>query len=210
MKENELTFATKKQRIALTLSMSVNFLTILGKIVLSIITRSGFLAVSALVTFLSLMTKLIAFFRLTGRANLSELKAFLLMALTISVGALCYATYMARLFFFPTIQSFDIYQGLAIAAFAFIDLGWALTNLIKEKKDGRLVMIGLRYGSLSNGLSAIVLAQIAILAFTNPGKDFSFDNALAGLLFGMVDLLIGVAMVIRYFKEKRNGGQNAC
>lgn len=192
----------KKERISLTLSMSVNALTFLGKIVLSILTYSGFLGVSALVTFLSLMTKLIAFLRLGGKTSLDEKKAFGMMTLTVSFGAVCYLAYMGRLFFFPKIDSYNIYEGIAIAAFAFADLGWAIHSLIQERKKNNLVMIGLKCGSLSNGLSAIVLAQIAILAFTNPGVDYSFYNAIGGMVFGGLDLIIGLSMAFLYFRER--------
>jgi hypothetical protein len=193
----------KKERIFLALSMGINAATFLGKIVLAILTSSGFLGVSALVTFLSLMTKLIAYLRLGGKGQLEERKAFGLMSLTVSFGAACYLAYMARLFYFPKIDSYNIYEGLAIAAFAFADLGWAIHSLIQERKKSNLVMIGLRCGSLSNGLPAIVLAQIAILAFTNPGVDYSFDNAIIGMLFGGADLLIGILMAVIYFRKRK-------
>jgi hypothetical protein len=196
--------AEKKERISLTLSMSVNGATFLGKIVLAILTSSGFLAVSALVTFLSLMTKLIAYLRLGEKSPLDERKAFGLMSLTVSFGAIAYLAYMARLFFFPRVDTYNLYEGLAIAAFAFADLIWAIRSLVKERKKNNLVMIGLKCGSLSNGLSAIVLAQIAILAFTNPGVDYSFDNALGGMVFGGADLLIGLLMVFIYFQKRKS------
>jgi hypothetical protein len=182
--------------------MGVNGVTFLGKIVLSILASSGFLAVSALVTFLSLMTKLIAYLRLGGKSRLAETQTFGLMSLTVSFGALCYLAYMARLFFFPKVDTYNLYEGLAIAVFAFADLIWAIRNLIQERKKNNLVMIGLKCGSLSNGLSAIVLAQIAILAFTNPGVDYSFDNAIGGMVFGGADLLIGLIMVLIYFRKR--------
>jgi|LAHS01.1.fsa_nt_gb hypothetical protein len=124
------------------------------------------------------------------------------MSLTVSFGAICYLAYTARLFYFPKIDAYTLYEGLAIAVFAFADLIWAIRNLIKEWKKNNLVMIGLKCGSLSNGLSAIVLAQIAIFAFTNPGVDYSFDNAIGGMVFGGMDLLIGLIMVIIYFRER--------
>jgi hypothetical protein len=111
---------------------------------------------------------------------------------------------MARLFFFPKVDTYNIYEGLAIAAFAFADLIWAIRSLVKERKKNNLVMIGLKCGSLSNGLSAIVLAQIAILAFTNPGVDYSFDNAIGGMVFGGADLLIGLLMVFIYFQKRKS------
>jgi hypothetical protein len=194
----------KKEKISLTLSMSVNGVTFLGKIVLAILSYSGFLGVSALVTFLSLMTKLIAYLRLQGKGHFDEMKAFGLMSLTISTGAICYLAYMARLFYFPKVDAYNIYEGLAIAAFAFADLGWAIHSLIQERKKNNLVMIGLKCGSLSNGLSAIVLAQIAILAFTNPGVDYSFYNAIGGMVFGGADLLIGILMAFIYFRKRRS------
>lgn len=198
----------KQQRFSLILSMSVNAITFVGKVVLAIFFSSGFLGVSAMVTFLSLMTKLIAYLRWSQKGSFSEEKAFGLMALTITAGAVCYLAYMPRLFFFPKVDSYDIYEGLAIAAFAFADLIWAIHSLIKERKKNNLVMIGLKCGSLSNGLSAIVLAQIAILAFTNPGVDYSFDNALAGMVFGSLDLLIGLGMVLTYSRKRKNPTPN--
>ena len=125
------------------------------------------------------------------------------MALTVSFGAICYLAYMARLFFFPKVATYNLYEGLAIAAFAFGDLAYAIVSLLKNRRNPNLVLIGLKCGALSNGLTAIVLAQIAILAFTNPGVDYSFDNALAGMVFGGLDLLIGIAMIIGYFRTKK-------
>lgn len=194
----------KKERISLAFSMGVNGATFLGKIVLSILTYSGFLAVSALVTFLSLMTKLIAYLRLIGKSPFDETKAFGLMSLTISFGAICYISYMARLFFFPKVDAYNIYEGITIAAFAFADLGWAIRSLIKERKKNNLIMIGLKCGSLSNGLSAIVLAQISLLAFNNPGVDYSFYNAIGGMVFGGADFLIGLIMVFIYFQKRKS------
>jgi hypothetical protein len=194
----------KKDRISLTFSMGVNGATFLGKIVLSILISSGFLGVSALVTFLSLMTKLIAYLRLRDKSQLDEKKAFGLMSLTVSFGAICYLAYMARLFYFPKVDTYNIYEGLAIAAFAFADLIWAIHSLIQERKKNNLVMIGLKCGSLSNGLSAIVLAQIAILSFNNPGVDYSFYNAIGGMVFGGADLLIGLIMAFIYFQRRNN------
>jgi len=189
----------KKESISLAFSMSVNAITLIGKIVLAILMSSGFLGVSAMVTFLAMMTKMIAYLRLKGKGPHNETTAFGLMALTISVGAICYLSYMARLFFFPKIDQYNLYEGLSIAVFAFVDLGWAIYSLLKERKSHDIVLIGLKCGSLANGLSALLLAQIAILAFTNPGVDFSYYNAIGGMVFGGADLLIGLAMVYRYF-----------
>jgi len=149
------------------------------------------------------MTKLTALIRLGGKTPLNETQTFGLMTLTVSFGAVCYIAYMARLFFFPEVDTYSIYEDLAIAAFAFTDLIWAIVSLAKARKQANLVLIGLKCGSLSNGLSAIVLTQIASLAFTNPGVDYSFDNALGGMVFGGADLLIGVFMAILYFRSRK-------
>ena len=149
------------------------------------------------------MTKLTALIRLGGKTPLNETQTFGLMTLTVSFGAVCYIAYMARLFFFPEVDTYSIYEDLAIAACAFTDLIWAIVSLAKARKQANLVLIGLKCGSLSNGLSAIVLTQIASLAFTNPGVDYSFDNALGGMVFGGADLLIGVFMAILYFRSRK-------
>jgi hypothetical protein len=193
----------RRTRIGLIFSLTLNAITFFGTLVVAILSHSGFLGVSALVSFLSLMTKLIAFLQFQGKSNLESHKAFGLMALTVSFGAICYLAYMARLFFFPKVATYNLYEGLAIAAFAFGDLAYAIVSLLKNRRNPNLVLIGLKCGALSNGLTAIVLAQIAILAFTNPGVDYSFDNALAGMVFGGLDLLIGIAMIIGYFRTKK-------
>jgi hypothetical protein len=193
----------RRTRIGLIFSLTLNAITFFGTLVVAILSHSGFLGVSALVSFLSLMTKLIAFLQFQGKSNLESHKAFGLMALTVSFGAICYLAYMARLFYFPKVATYNLYEGLAIAAFAFGDLAYAIVSLLKNRRNPNLVLIGLKCGALSNGLTAIVLAQIAILAFTNPGVDYSFDNALAGMVFGGLDLLIGIAMIIGYFRTKK-------
>ena len=48
---------------------------------------------------------------------------FGLISLAVTAGAICYVIYMARLFFFPKNPNYDIYKGLAVATFAFADLG---------------------------------------------------------------------------------------
>jgi hypothetical protein len=193
----------RRTRIGLIFSLTLNAITFFGTLVVAILSHSGFLGVSALVSSLSLMTKLIAFLQFQGKSNLESHKAFGLMALTVSFGAICYLAYMARLFYFPKVATYNLYEGLAIAAFAFGDLAYAIVSLLKNRRNPNLVLIGLKCGALSNGLTAIVLAQIAILAFTNPGVDYSFDNALAGMVFGGLDLLIGIAMIIGYFRTKK-------
>jgi hypothetical protein len=200
--ENDFLTSKKKERITLVLSMGVNFFTFVGKIVLACLASSGFLVVSAMVTCFSLLTKLTACLQLFKKSRLTELDSFGLMAINISVGAICYLSYMIRLFFFPKIDAYSIYEGLAIAAFAFVDLGWAIHSLLQERKKHDLVMIGLKCGSLSNGLAALVLAQIAILAFKNPGTDFSFYNGIGGTVFGALDLAIGLTMLICFLKAK--------
>ena len=59
-------------------------------------------------------------------------------------GAIGYTSYMARLFFFPKMDHYDIYQGITIAAFAFTDLGWAIHGLIREAKNKNIVAAGLK------------------------------------------------------------------
>jgi ABC-type Fe3+-siderophore transport system permease subunit len=120
------------------------------------------------------MTKLTALIRLGGKTPLNETQTFGLMTLTVSFGAVCYIAYMARLFFFPEVDTYSIYEDLAIAAFAFTDLIWAIVSLAKARKQANLVLIGLKCGSLSNGLSAIVLAQIASLSLHQSGGGLFF------------------------------------
>ncbi len=190
-----ITKMKQQEKTTLLLGLGVNALMVIGKIVLGIITSSGFLFVSALVTLMAFATKLIGLLELYGKKKIGVLQAFLYMGITISIGAIGYTSYMARLFFFPKMDHYDIYQGITIAAFAFTDLGWAIHGLIREAKNKNIVAAGLKCGALSNGLSALILAQTAIFAFTNPNIDYSFYNALGGTIFGAIDLLIGLVMI---------------
>jgi hypothetical protein len=66
-----------------------------------------------------------------------------------------------------------------------------------------LVMAGCKCGALSNGLSALVLAQIALLAVTQPGTDLSFYNAIGGMVFGGLDLVISLTMAVLWLRKKK-------
>jgi hypothetical protein len=191
-------FKEKIPALFLYISMAVNLATFMGKVALGIYQVSGFLFVSALVTLSAFITKLVYAIASKNPNPSGTNQAFLVMALSISVGAIAYISYMIRLFYFPKISSYDIYESLIIALFAFVDLGWAIYSLIKEAKQKNTLALGLKAGSLTNGLSALVLTQIALLSFTNPGKDFSFQNAWFGVLSGTIGLVIGFAMIAHY------------
>jgi hypothetical protein len=195
--------SNRKEAVFLAVSMGIDLFTVLGKIILAFLTSSGFLALSAVITFLSLLTKSLAFFWILRKTKKSELSLFGLMALTIGLGAIAYLAYMMRLFYWPEEETYNLYEGIAIALFAFVDLGWAIYRLIQEANARNLVMAGCKCGALSNGLSALVLAQIALLAVTQPGTDLSFYNAIGGMVFGGLDLVISLTMAVLWLRKKK-------
>lgn len=95
--------------------------------------------------------------------------------------------------------TYSTIMGVAIATFSFTELGIAIGGLASATKKNDYLMIGIKCCNLSSALIAIVLTQISLLSITST-IDAALYNAISGVCFGALSMLIGVFMIIFYKK----------
>lgn len=181
-------------------SMIKDFVFAAGKIFLGIYTFSVFLCVSGLN---SVLTGFARRTYLQGKkaaqdVSEKEYKSYLKIALFILGGSVAFTLYMARLFFVPSQERYEMIPAIAIAVMAFTELGFAITGLAKTKD---LLASAMKVLNLTAAFAALVLTQVAILSFTQE-NDVSYFNAIGGVVFGGLSILAALFMLFKYWLHK--------
>lgn len=95
---------------------------------------------------------------------------------------------------------------IGIAAVTFTEVGLNIRGVIITRHNHTLLIYVIKMINLSASLIAIVLTQTAILSFTSKEADsleISKANGLIGLIMGTVTTLIGIYMIYRVKKLKK-------
>ena len=135
------------------------------------------------------------------------LKKFLKMAILILVASIIFIMYMSRLFFIDYSYNYNTIIGIVIAAFSFTELGISIGGIVSATKKNDYLMIGIKCCNLSSTFIAIVLTQIALLSLPET-INANLYNAISGIVFGSLSMLIGIFMIIFYKKKVKNLPKN--
>lgn len=197
----------KNKHLLSKVSMIKDYIFAAIKIIIGIVIQSYFLSVSGLYSICVGLSKY-AFFE--GKNVCAESKDeaeriklqynyLAKMAFFLLTGSVIYVIYMARLFFYPSNFNYGEIPAITIAAFAFTEIILAVIHLKKAKG---ILHSGLRCVNLTSAITALVLAQVAILSFAH-NNDASFYNALTGTIFGSICIVISVIMFAVYFRKRK-------
>lgn len=154
------------------------------------------MCVSGVYTFCIAVCKGIFFRHYGGQDPVASARKAMFIGMLIILSGLAFALYMARLFFFPRQDSYGTILSIAIAAFSFYDLIAALCRYRKAVATSDILLSALRTSNIAGGLFSIVLTQVAILSAQNT-QDYSFYNAVSGVVFGVLAMLSGAILVLR-------------
>jgi hypothetical protein len=194
------------------ISMLGNFLVAAGKVALGIFTASVFFLISGIYSIG------IGYAKSTYYAGLkksdtslkSEKPFFIKIAITLFASGVVYIIYMMRLFFISASFDYGTIPSIGIAAISFLEIGMAIGGLLRAGKQRDLLLSGLRCINLSSGMTAIVFTQVALLSLGGTGAENSIYNAIGGVVFGGLCVMLSVAMVVLYFKlGGKRGGNGA-
>lgn len=127
------------------------------------------------------------------------------IAICLAVGSIMYICYMAR-YLILDINSTDYGTiiGIAIAVFAFVDLGIAIRNAIISNKKHDFLQSGLRLVGISSAITAIVITQIALTTTHATDGDFNKYNGIVGITAGIICFIIAIAMIINSIKKEKS------
>lgn len=175
-----------------------------GKLSMGILSLSLFTCLNAFYTFDMVAAKLVALTGVVRERNRKEQYRYcLLAALMLIAASLCYLLYTLYLYCHPSQRRYNKPVAIAIAAFAFAELGSSLWGMLRERRQGLPLFQTLKTINLSSALMALVLAQRAILSLSLPPEQTAGINAAFGALMALLSALLGIGLVFHVRRLER-------
>ncbi|OMH21554.1 hypothetical protein AC231_13900 [Clostridium pasteurianum] len=184
------------------LSLKKDVALVLGKVILSCITLSGFVFVNALYSAGMGIAKYGAI-RAQEKEQKKQIQSYFEIGASILGASLCYVVYSLSMFSKEKPMQYNMNITLIIAVYTFTELFLIIKDYIKARKTKNLISEEIKLIGLSSTLICLVLTQVAIMSISHKG-DATFFNGLSGIVFGSMSALIGIYMMLRskFLKQK--------
>lgn len=193
-------FYTKKsfeEKIEFSSFISIlsNFIFAIGKILITIYTKSIFFLISGTINLCMGLAKRECYLGIKKPNTLPFKKRNRLVSLLVMIAGLMYILYMGRLLIFDVkTTNYTMLMGITIAAVSFVEMGFSITGLIKVKTSGNFYR-NIKIINLVSGFNAMVSTQIAILSFTG-STNTNLANGLFGIGVGFLTIILGIFILI--------------
>lgn len=168
---------------------------VVGKLVLSVISVSFFMLVNAMYSTGMGLARFVAL-KMHEQERTKQIRGYRNVGIIIMLASFCYVLYSIRLFYGEKTGSYPMEISLAIAAYTFVEFGIVIRDIFRLRKSHALEAKALRAISLAATLLCFVITQTAIMSFSE-ASDATFSNALSGIFFGAIAMLVGVYVIIR-------------
>jgi hypothetical protein len=183
------------------ISMFVNVMMGLGKILLGFISSSILFVVSGFYNIGLFLTKIIAVKGYSQRTKKNEYHYYQLMGFIMLLASLSYIIGSINViingyskFIFTTIMV------IGIGVITGIEILVAIFGYLARKKEKQPILQALKLTSLISSLFGLVLVQMAVLGHNGIKPIFYFDYV--GIVLGIVSVLISLYMVISAKRQK--------
>lgn len=167
-----------------------------GKLAMAITSFSIFLGMNAFYTAVIGYGKHQSVIGMNDKKERGELWYYRRIGLLILVSSILYIIYTLRLFITDENISYDNISAISIASVTFLEIGISIYGIISARRKRSILMKALKLLNLSSSFIGLVLTQTAILSFTS-SQDHTVANAISGLMFGSITMLIGVWMMVQ-------------
>ncbi len=184
------------------LSLKKDMVVVLGKIILSCITLSGFMLANALYS-VGMGAARYSAIRAQNKERYQQIRSYFEIGAAIFGASLCYMVYSFKTFSRDGFLRFDMTIALIIALYTFTEFYFIIRDYIKARKTHNLISEEIKLIGLSSTMICLVLTQVAIMSFAHDG-DSTFYNRLSGVIFGSVSAFIGIYMMMRARYLKRH------
>ncbi len=179
-----------------SLSMIINFIWALSKIMAGIMTRVYLICVSGFFTLGLGLCKIIYFY---GRKNnQNPHRDILKMATVLLLSSLSYGAYMIVLLYFPEEPTdYGLIVSLIITIVAFFKLYFSISGIRKMRKQKEPLVMGIKGVNLSGALANLVLTQSCLFFIIRSDINLhilSIVNAIMGIIAALVSVLISIGM----------------
>lgn len=209
MKIKEIYSNFKKEdklfKITTICSLSINLLIGLGKRILAIFSGVVFF-VRGVVNILMGLAKLVCYIGLMN-SDIDFKKRNLIVSILVFASGLEYFIYMLNVYLGNFhLSSYETSIALIIALVSFIEIGVAISGLIRLKGCGHSFR-NIKLINFVLALEALVLTETAILSFTN-SDTFEVSSSLFGFIVGIFVMVLSIFMVFSPYITIANQEKN--
>lgn len=195
--EKQLLFNTQ-------VSIAVNAVMAISKIVIGILTFSLFMCVNA---FYNIGIGLAKYQSLTGIKKTEhkdqQYSYCAIVGTILLITSVVYIIYSLRLFAgAKLVFKYPMEVGIAIATFTFVEIGMNIKGTISARKHPMPLISAIKQINLASSLICLVLTQTALMSFAHDG-DSSVAVGITGVLFGTSASIIGIVLIIRMSRIKK-------
>lgn len=128
---------------------------------------------------------------------------FYFCGIIVLVSSISYILYSDYIYFNGSNSEYNLYVSIGIATLAFYHITMAIIGLIKAKKRKDLKTKTINLTNLASSFISMSMTQTALISVKS-NDDMSKYNAIGGILFGILALIVGIYMIIYtvYIKSK--------
>lgn len=130
-------------------------------------------------------------------------ESFYFCGIIVLISSISYILYSDYIYFNGSNSKYNLYVSIGIATLAFYHITMAIIGLAKAKKRKNLQTKTINLTNLASSFISMSMIQIELLSVKSP-EDMSKYNAIGGIIFGILAVIVGIYMIIYtiYIKSK--------
>ena len=128
---------------------------------------------------------------------------FYFCGIIVLISSISYILYSDYIYFNGSNSRYNLYVSIGIATFAFYHITMAIIGLVNARRRKNLQTKTINLTNLASAFISMSMTQTALLS-SKVNEDMSKYNAIGGIVFGILALIVGIYMIIYtiYIKSK--------
>lgn len=128
---------------------------------------------------------------------------FYFCGIIVVISSISYILYSDYIYFNGSNSKYNLYVSIGIATLAFYHITMAIIGLVNSKRRKNLQTKTINLTNLASAFISMSMTQTALLS-SKVNEDMSKYNAIGGIGFGILALIVGIYMIIYtiYIKSK--------
>ena len=128
---------------------------------------------------------------------------FYFCGIIVLISSISYILYSDYIYFNGSNSKYNLYVSIGIATLAFYHITMAIIGLVNSKRRKNLQTKTINLTNLASAFISMSMTQTALLS-SKVNEDMSKYNAIGGIGFGILALIVGIYMIIYtiYIKSK--------
>lgn len=128
---------------------------------------------------------------------------FYFCGIIVLISSVSYILYSDYIYFNGSNSKYNLYVSIGIATLAFYHITMAIIGLVNAKRRKDLQTKTINLTNLASAFISMSMTQTALLS-SKVNEDMSKYNAIGGIIFGILALIVGIYMIIYtiYIKSK--------